>query len=104
MKSIIEFNKTLQIFHFWLFTVLMPLAIGALIGIIAAKIKPNALKWTLIATAAVSVTFISIVLLTLQDQFLPMLAILIAVTAIIIMNVSAAIAHKIVSSRNGINK
>lgn len=82
----------------------MPIAMGALIGVIVAKIRPNALKWTLTITAVASVVFISVVFLILQKQALPELAIIMSAEAIIVMNVAAAIAHKLVSSKYGINK
>lgn len=94
-----QLDKTQAITHFWLYFVLMPLIIGAVVGIITAKFRPHSIKITLIITSTISIIFLLVVLLTLQGQGIPQLAIMITIVTIIIMNISAIISHKFISAK-----
>jgi hypothetical protein len=94
-----KLDNTQPITFFWSYFVIIPLLIGVVVGSITAKVKPNSLKLTLMITAAISLVFLVIVLLTLQNQAIPLLAIMITVVSIIIMNASAVISHKFGSTK-----
>jgi hypothetical protein len=98
MPLITQLDKTQALIHFWLYFVLMPFIIGAIVSAIAAKVKPHSIKLTLMITSTISIIFLAIVLLTLQSQGIPQLAIMIAIVTIIIMNISALISHKFISA------
>jgi hypothetical protein len=92
-----QLDKTQAITHFLVYFVLMPLIVGAAIGIITAKFKPHSFKLILMITSIISVVFLTVVLLTLQSQAIPQLAIVIAIITITIMNVSALASQKFMS-------
>ncbi|HEY2422326.1 MAG TPA: hypothetical protein VGI04_12995 [Neobacillus sp.] len=94
-----KLDNTQPITFFWLYFVILPILIGVVVGSITAKVKPNSLRLTLMITAAISLVFLVIVLLTLQNQAIPLLAIMITVVSIIIMNASAVISHKFASTK-----
>ena len=99
-----QLDKTQALTHFGLYFVLMPFIIGVIVGAITARVKPHSLKSTLMITSTISLVFLIVVLLTLQSQGIPQLAIMITIVSIIIMTISALISHKIISTKFTANK
>jgi hypothetical protein len=86
-------------FQFLLNVIVLPAIAGIAVGTITARIKPYVLKLTLVTMAIVSIVFLVFNLITLQNQSLPVLAIILTCISIVIMNASAVISHKILGNR-----
>jgi FtsH-binding integral membrane protein len=97
MTPIIHLDKTISIVQFFLFVIVLPFIVGIVVGLLMGRIKRCALKVTLIFTAIISLIFLFIIIFTLQNQSLPILAIILAIAAIIIMNTAAVMSHKVFS-------
>jgi hypothetical protein len=104
MPLLSKLDKVQALTHFWLYFVLMPFIIGVIIGAITAKFRPYSLKLTILITSTISLVFLVVVLLTLQSQGIPQLAIMITIVSIIIMTISALISYKIISTKFTANK
>lgn len=95
MYEKIQISKLESITHFWIYFVIIPLIAGAIIGFITAKIRPNVIMLTLAITGSLSLILLMIVGLTLKNQAIPQLAIMLAVLSVVILNISAVVAHKV---------
>lgn len=99
MAPIVYLDKAHVIIQLLLYVIVLPLIFGVVIGSITGKMKPHATKMTLLITAVISLIFFSLILMTLQNQSIPALAIILTVVIIIIVNGSAIVSHKLVSKK-----
>lgn len=97
MASVVYLDKTQVIIQLLLYNIVLPLIFGFVIGSITGKMKPHAIKLPLLITAVMSLIFFSLTLMTLQNQSIPALAIILTIVIIIIVNGSAIVSHKLVS-------
>jgi prepilin signal peptidase PulO-like enzyme (type II secretory pathway) len=104
MDPIFQLEKSHAIIQFLLNVIVLPGIAGIVVGSITARIKPYTLKLTLITMASISIIFLVFNLITLQNQSLPILAIILTGISIVIMNATAIISHKMnIRKRSAVN-
>lgn len=96
MSPIIYLDKTQAIVQFLIFVIILPLVIGLVVGSITGKIRTHTIKLPLLITASLSLVFLIVILITLQNQSIPALALMLSVVNIIILNGSAMISHRLI--------
>jgi hypothetical protein len=104
MTPTFQLDKSHAIIQFLLNVIVLPGIAGILVGSITTRVKPYGLKLTLVTMAIVSIIFLVFNLVSLQNQALPLLAIILTGISIVIMNASAVISHKIVGKMVARNK
>ena len=92
-----DLDKTQAIIQLLLYVIMLPLIFGFVVGLITGRIKPHAFKLTLLITGIVSLVFFVVMLMTLQNQSIPALAIFLTLAIIIVFNSSAIVSHKLAS-------
>jgi hypothetical protein len=90
-----QLDKSYAVMQLLLNVIVFPGIVGIVVGSITARIKPYALKLTLVTMAIVNIIFLVFNLITLQNQSLPVLAIILTGVSIVIMNGLAVISYKI---------